>query len=58
MVGSDEMLDLVENVAKIAKITNYRRWSIVSDEVCPEKTYVGTENMCRNCREKVLVLEK
>ena len=34
-----EMLDLVKNVAEIAKITNYRGWSLASDEVCLEKTY-------------------
>ena len=32
------MLVLVENVAEIAKITNYRGWSLTSGEVCPEKT--------------------
>ena len=42
----------------MAKITNYRGWSLAGDEVCPEKTYVSAENMCRNRRENVLVLEK
>ena len=40
------MLDLVENVAEITKMTNYRGRSLASDEVCPEKTYVCAENMC------------
>ena len=31
------MLVLVENVAEIAKITNYRGWPLASG-VCPEKT--------------------
>ena len=52
------MLDLVENVAEIAKITKCRGSSLASDEVCPEKTYVSAENMCGNRRENVLVLEK
>ena len=58
MVGLAEMLDLVKNVAEIAKITNYRGWSLASDEVCPEKTYVSAKNICRNRPENVLVLEK
>ena len=37
------MLDLVKNVAEIAKITNYRGWLLASDEVCPEKTYVSAK---------------
>ena len=44
------MLDLVENVVEIAKIAE---WSIASDEMCPEKTYVSAENICRNRRENV-----
>ena len=31
------MLDLVENVAEIAKITNCGGWSLASDEVYPEQ---------------------
>ena len=34
------MLNLVENVAKIAKITNYRGSSIANGDVCLEKTYL------------------
>ena len=41
------MLDLVKNVAEIAKITNYHGWSLANDEVCPEKTYVSAENLCQ-----------
>ena len=52
------MLDLVENVAEIAKIANCLGWSLTSDEVCPEETYFSAENMCRNRRKNVLVLEK
>ena len=42
-----EMIKLVENVAEIAKITNYRGRSLTNGDVCPEKTYVCAENMCR-----------
>ena len=34
------MLNLVENVAKIAKITRYRGRSIANGDVCLEKTYL------------------
>ena len=41
MVGNAEMLNLVENVAEIAKITNYRGSSIAHGDVCLEKTYLS-----------------
>ena len=37
------MAGLVENVSEIAKVTNYRGWSLTSDEVCSEKTGVNAE---------------
>ena len=40
MVGNAEVLNLVENVAEIAKITNYRGSSIANGDVCIEKTYL------------------
>ena len=40
MVGYAEMLNSVENVAEIAKITNYRGRSIANGDVCLEKTYL------------------
>ena len=40
LVGYAEMLNLVENVAEIAKITNYRGRSIANGDVCLEKTYL------------------
>ena len=40
MVGNAEMLNLVENVAEIAKITSYRGSSIANGDVCLEKTYL------------------
>ena len=58
VVGLAEMLDLVENVSKIAKITYYCWLLLAGDELCPEKIYVSAENMCQNCLENVLVLEK
>ena len=36
MVGNAEMLNLVENVAEIAKITNYRGRSVANGDVCLE----------------------
>ena len=52
------MLELIKNLTEIAKIANFRGWSLPSDEVCPEKTYVSAKDMCRNRPENVLVLEK
>ena len=40
MVGNAEMLNLVENVAEIAKISNNRGRSIANGDVCLEKTYL------------------
>ena len=40
MVGNAEMLNLVENVAEIAKITKYRGSSIANGDVYVEKTYL------------------
>ena len=40
MVGNAKMLNLVENVAEVAKITNYRGKSIANGDVCLEKTYL------------------
>ena len=57
LIGLSEMLDLVENVAEIAKITYCLGWPLASDEVCPEKIR-SAEEMCRNRRENVLVLKK
>ena len=37
------MVVLVENVSETAKVTNYRRRSLASDEVCSEKTGVNAE---------------
>ena len=39
-MANSEMLNLVENVAEIAKITNYRGSSIANGDVCLEKTYL------------------
>ena len=36
-------MGLVENVAEIAKVTNYHGRSLASDEVCSEKTGVSAE---------------
>ena len=52
------MQDLVENVAERAQISYYRGRSLACDEVGPEETCVNAENICRNRRESVLVLEK
>ena len=37
------MVGLVENEAEIAKVTNYHRRSLASDELCSEKTGVNAE---------------
>ena len=46
------------NVAEIGQIIYYLEWSLTSDEVGPEKTCVNAEIICRNRRERKLVLEK
>ena len=44
---------LVENVAEIAKVTNYHGRSLASDEGCSEKTGVNAKkSKCQNRREK------
>ena len=45
------MMDLVENVSEIEKVTNHFGRSLASDEVCSEKTGVNAEHKCRNRRE-------
>ena len=54
MVGNAEMLNLVENVAEIAKITNYRGSSIAHGDVCLEKTYLSLVTRLRFCSNSLL----
>ena len=57
LVWLAEMVDLVENVTEIAKITNYHGRSLASDEVCSDKTCVDAVNKCQNRREKYWLVQ-
>ena len=59
LVGICRNAGLVENMAEIGQILySDCGWSLASDEVCPEKTCVNAEMVCRNHRESELILEK
>ena len=48
-----------EGVSATENIQYFGEWSLVSDEVGPEKTCVNVKIICRNrCERKLVVLEK